>query len=224
MIKYSKISDYKIKKVIKCFCLDLTATQTTKLLGLNRNTVNRFFQIFRNAIFKYQIDQLKHFVGQVEIDESYFGPRRIKGIATKRGRGTHRQPVFGIYERNGRVYTEIIPNCSPRVLHKIITGRIDLKSTIYSDSWSGYSGLVDVGYNKHFRINHGKNEFSRKKGIHINGIESFWSFTKRRLTKFNGTKINFHLHLKESEWRWDRKPEELERELTYILKNILYIS
>ncbi|MCB1329858.1 MAG: IS1595 family transposase, partial [Maritimibacter sp.] len=37
--------------------------------------------------------------------------------------------------------------------------------------------------------------------VHINGIESFWSFTKRRLAKFNGTRANFELHLKECEWR-----------------------
>jgi hypothetical protein len=46
----------------------------------------------------------------------------------------YKQPVFGIYERNGRVYTEIIPDCERKTLRAIITGRIDLESTIYSDS------------------------------------------------------------------------------------------
>jgi len=54
--------------------------------------------------------------------------------------------------------------------------------------------LVDVGYNKHYRVNHGNNEFSKGQGIHINGIENFWSFTKRRLSKFNGVKKYFELH------------------------------
>lgn len=84
-----------------------------------------------------------------------------------------RQPVFGIFERNGRVYTEIIPDCSLRTLRKIIQGTIDLSSTIYSDSWRGYAGLVDVGYDKYFRISHRKDEFSRGH-VHVNGIESFW--------------------------------------------------
>jgi len=212
------ISQYKIKKIIKCFCLDLSATQTSKLISLNRNTVNRYFNIFRNIIYQYQVDQLKRFVGEIEIDEAYFGAKRLKGRSTKRGRGTHRQPVFGIYERNGRVYTEIIPNCTRKVLRKIITGKIDAKSTVYSDSWSGYNGLVDVGYNKHFRIRHKQDEFSNRKGVHINGIEAFWSFTKRRLTKFNGTKKNFHLHLKECEWRWNKHPRALEYELSKMLR------
>jgi transposase-like protein len=161
---------------------------------------------------------MKKFVGEIEVDESYFGARRLKGKATRRGRGTHRQPVFGIYERHGRVYTEIIVDCSLRTLRKIMTGKINLASTIYSDGWTGYNGLVDVGFDKHFRINHKKDEFSNKRGVHVNGIESFWSFTKRRLTKFNGVKKNFPLHLKECEWRWSKSPQELEKNLTEIVK------
>lgn len=217
MIHKYKLSRYKIKRIIECFCLDLTATQVGHLLGLNRKTINRYFNIFREAIYQYQLDKLKRFKGQVEIDESYFGPRRIKGVATRRGRGTHRQPVFGIYQRNGYVYTEIIPNCTRATLRQIISGKIDPESTLYSDSWSGYHGLVDVGFNKHYRLRHKRNEFSRKKGVHINGIEAFWSFTKRRLTKFNGTKKNFRLHLKECEWRWNKPISQLKTELTTII-------
>ena len=219
MVSQNKpISTYKFRKVVLCFCLDLTAVQTSKLLGVNRNTINKYFNMFRQLIYSHQLDQMKDFVGEIEVDESYFGPRRLKGRSTKRGRGTHRQPVFGILERNGRVYTEIIADCSIRTLRKIMTGKIDLKSTIYSDSWTGYNGLVDVGFDKHFRINHKKDEFSNRRGVHVNGIESFWSFTKRRLTKFNGVKKNFHLHLKECEWRWSKTSQELESELLKLLK------
>jgi hypothetical protein len=36
---------------------------------------------------------------------------------------------------------------------------------------------------------------------HINGFESFWSFAKRRLQKFNGVSSQtFYLRLKECEW------------------------
>jgi len=56
--------------------------------------------------------------------------------------------------------------------------------------------------------------------VHVNGIESFWSFTKRRLAKFNGTKVNFEIHLKESEWRWKKSTDELENELSKLIKII----
>ena len=77
---------------------------------------------------------------------------------------------------------------------------------------------MDVGYNKHFRVNHGDNEFSKGNGQHINGIESFWSFTKRRLAKFNGVKKYFALHLKDCEWRWNKTTEVLEIELWEMVK------
>ena len=129
-----------------------------------------------------------------------------------------KQPVFGLFKRNGRVYTEIVPNCKKPTLQAIIKGKIDKSTIIYSDKWRGYDGLVDVGYNKHFRVNHGNNEFSRGEGIHINGIENFWSFTKRRLSKFNGVKKNFELHLKECEWRYSRDYDILKEELWRIYK------
>ena len=130
MRKYNRLSNYQIKKIIKSFCIDLTATQSSKMLGINRNTVNRYFNIFRNLIYKFQVSRLKRFVGHIEVDESYFGPKRIRGRSSKRGRGTHRQPVFGIYERNGRVFTQIIPNCTRKTLRTIITGKIDPKCTL----------------------------------------------------------------------------------------------
>ncbi len=30
-------------------------------------------------------------------------------------------------------------------------------AVINSDGWTGYHGLVDVGYDKHYRVNHGNN-------------------------------------------------------------------
>jgi len=47
---------------------------------------------------------------------------------------------------------------------------------------------------KHFRVDHSTNEFATG-SRHINGIESFWSFAKRRLQKFNGVPAHtFYLH------------------------------
>jgi transposase-like protein len=63
--------------------------------------------------------------------------------------------------------------------------------------------LVDLWYQKHYRVHHWNNEFARWKQ-HINWIESFWSFIKRRLSKFNGIKSDkFYLNLKESEFRFN---------------------
>jgi transposase-like protein len=72
----------------------------------------------------------------------------------------------------------------PGRLKAIIRGKMDSESVIHSGSWRGYNGLVDLGYKKHYRVHYGKNEFTNGKK-HINGMESFWSYAKRRLVKFN---------------------------------------
>ena len=143
----------------------------------------------------------------MEIDESYFGARRIQG---KRGRGAFGKTiVFGIFRRNGKVYTEIVPDCRRETLQAVIRGRVSLETVIHSDGWRGYNGLVDLGYQKHLRVNHGEDEFVRGKS-HINGIESFWAFAKTRLAKFRGMRpTTFYLHLKECEFRFNHRAENL---------------
>lgn len=219
LVKSAKISDFKIKKLVWYFCIDIDASRTSLIVRLNRNTVNRYFNLFRSLIYTHQLKEFNSVIkGVAECDESYFGGKRRKGVPGKRGRGTDKQPVFGIYERNGRVYTEIIPNCKKKVLQDVIRGKISQDATVVTDYWKGYLGLVDVGYNKHVRLNHKQGEWSDDKGHHINGIENFWSFCKRRLAKFNGSRVNFELHLKECEWRYKKTKQQLVKELILLIK------
>ena len=223
MLQNRRLSTFKIQKIISTFCADINASKAALLLGINRNTINQYYKEFRLAIYTHQVKEFEKIVGEAEIDESYFGGRRKRGFGgrLKRGRGTLKQPVFGILKRNGCVYTEIVPNCKKTTLQAIIKGKIDKGATVYSDKWCGYDGLVAVGYDRHFRVHHGGNEFSKGKGIHINGIENFWSFTKRRLAKFNGVKKHFELHLKESEWRYGKSFATMKTELWNLYKSYL---
>jgi len=203
----SKISEAKFRIVIKGFVLDLTATQTSEMAGISRNAVNRLYSAIRRRIAEYnRPDDL--LTGVFEVDESYFGPRRVKG---KRGRGAgNKTIVFGLYKRDGKVYTEIVPNVASNTLQRIIRGRADIDSVIHSDKWRGYDGLVDLGYDKHFRVSHGDNEFSDTHGNHINGIESFWGYAKHRLEKFKGIpKDLFQLYLLETEFRFNHRDIDL---------------
>ena len=219
MNKKNGLSRYRQEKLMRAFCADLTATQSACLLGLSRTTVNRYYRLFRTAIAAHQRDQKALFVGTVEVDESYFGPSRRRGVTgrLKPGRGTLKQPVFGIYERGGRVFTEIVPDTNKKTLQRLIRDRIALDAVIVSDGWRAYDGLVDVGYDRHLRIRKARPKAFSRNGVHINGIESFWSFTKRRLAKFNGITGSFELHLKESEWRWAKDPDTLFKELRLLV-------
>jgi transposase len=210
LMKYRRFTKTKINKILSCFVNDLGATQTSKLLKINRNTINNWFTLFRIEIAKFQDEEVKQSSGEFELDESYFGGLKKKNNANerrKRGRGAENKvPVFGIKKRDdGYVYIQIIENASKTTLLPIIRKLIHTENSIvYTDKFKSYDGLVFDGY-KHQRVNHSK-RYSDKKGTHINGIENFWSFAKKRLAKFNGVNRNtFYLHLKESEFRYNKK-------------------
>ena len=53
----------------------------------------------------------------------------------------------------------------------------------------------------------------------VNGIENFWNFAKRRLTKFNGCASDkFVLHLKACEFRYNHRDEGLFKIVSKIFK------
>jgi transposase len=218
MKKYRRINGKKLLKMMDFFISDINASKAVTFLKLNRNTVNKYFNEFRMCIKMHQEGLKAKLKGDVEVDESFFGISRYKGAPgfKIRGRSTLKQPVFGIYERGGRVYTEVIANCKGETLIPIIRGKVSRKSIIYSDGHGGYYYIKANGYKDHKIVEHGK-EFANK-NCHINGIESFWSFTKRRLAKFNGVTKNFELHLKESEWRFKKGERQLHEELARIYK------
>ena len=213
--RHAKLSERKFRQLLRYFALDLTASDAARLSGLSVRSVNAIYLRLRQRIMEAcELDA--PISGTVEIDESLFGPRGVRG---KPGRGASGKTiVFGILERGGRIYTEIVPNCTKKTLQAIIRGRVAPGTVVHSDGWRAYDGLVDVGYGKHYRVRHNEGEYALGSN-HINGIESFWSYAKRRLAKFNGVPARtFLLHLKESEFRFNHRHGELYRVLLKMLR------
>jgi hypothetical protein len=131
----SKISERKFLRVLRHFTLDLTASRTAQLTGLTRKSVNVIFLKIRARLVE-ECERASPFSKcEVEVDESYFGARRVRG---KRGRGASGKTiVFGIFKRNGCVYTEIVPDCKKATLQAIIRGRVSPQAAIHSDGWRG---------------------------------------------------------------------------------------
>ena len=75
------------------------------------------------------------------------------------------------------------------------------------------------GLTSYWRVNHGNNEFAQG-GVHVNGMESFWSYAKRRLVQFDGApRHTFYLHLKETEYRFNHRHQSLYHALRSLLGN-----
>ena len=215
-IHRSKITEAKFRQLVKLFAMDLTATQTAELTHLNRNTVNRLYRAMRERISEF-CRQASPVTGEFVIDQSCFCSDRVKG---KRGRAASGKTiVFGLFMIEGNVHTEIIPDVMTAAFQDLIRGKIDINSVIRADTWRGYDGLVDIGYDKYFRVNRVNNEFSKGNRIPINGIESFWGYTKHRLAKFNGIpKPLFETYLKETEFRFNHRGQDLYLALLKLLR------
>ncbi len=80
-----------------------------------------------------------------------------------------------------------------------------------------------MGYKKHYRICHDKDEFVRGTA-HINGIEGFWGMAQTRLVKFKAmSPSTFYLHLKECEFSFNYRDADLYQLLLKITRSALAI-
>ena len=213
-LSHSKLTHNQTNKLIEHFVAGTTARTTALLVGVNRNSVNLFYMKLRVVIHDNLCEETEEFEGEVEVDESYFGGHR-KG---KRGRGAAgKVAVFGLLKRGGKVFTLPVENTKSNTLVPIIAWKVQPDSIVYTDSYRSYD-VLDITDFHHMRINHSKLFADRQN--HINGIENFWNQAKRHLRRYNGIpRQNFHLFLKECEWRFNYgPPDQLLKTLKIWLK------
>lgn len=150
-------------------------------LNVDVKTVTRVYQHLRTALFHVAELEGAKLSGEIELDESYFGGVR-KG---QRGRGARgKSIVFGLLERDGRVYTKVVESVSAETLLTHIQAHTRKGSVYYTDAFRGYQSLQRYG--KHLVVNHSKDFVDKKTKNHINGIEGFWSYAKHILYNYRG--------------------------------------
>ncbi|KKU60056.1 MAG: IS1016 transposase, partial [Parcubacteria group bacterium GW2011_GWA2_47_12] len=120
--------------------------------GVDYKTVTRVYQRIREAIYHTAELEGGKLNGEVEMDESYFGGRR-KG---RRGRGAAgKNIVFGLLERDGKVYTRVVEHVSKEELMAVIRKKTRKGSVYYTDKFRSYNSLKRLG--KHHMVSHEKN-------------------------------------------------------------------
>lgn len=108
----SRISSKVFRRLIRAFAMDLTATDAAELTGRSVRSANAIYLKVRRCIAEH-CEAQNPFRGEVEVDESYFGPKRVRG---KRGRGAGGKTiVFGVFKRKVCVYTEIVRTAVKRL-------------------------------------------------------------------------------------------------------------
>lgn len=163
------------------------------------------------------------FEGVVEIDETYLGgswrnkrkSTRIQG--SKRGRGTSKQAVFGILCRSGQVWAEVVPNVEANTLMLLLRKQVAKGSIVCSDTFRSYTGVAARGY-VHRLVKHDQQEYVDAQGNHINGLEGFWGYLKRKLVAKGGIRRErLPLYLAEYVWRYNHRNMEIKDQIKLIL-------
>lgn len=205
----ARISKNLLKQIISEFILEHSTNIILDRVDISKYKLLKILTLFRIEMTK---DIPEIFEGIVEVDETYLGGKWInkrKSVKlkqkSKRGRGTIKQPVFGILCRGGQVWAELIEGVEAEDLQPRIVKKVKKGSTVCSDTWRGYTGIAAKGY-VHRLVNHSKHEYSDRKGNHINGLEGFWGYIKRRLSARGGIRRKkLHLFLGEYVWKYNHR-------------------
>ncbi|MDD2450579.1 MAG: IS1595 family transposase [Sulfurovum sp.] len=221
-VNSSHISEAKFREIIRYFSEDLNATQISNLTKISRPTINKYLKAIRIRIAEYcTLDS--PFSKPEEMIENYFSDRNIRDRGGRTA--VEKSILFGLVKREDKVYTEMIPDTKRAMMQAVIRDKAGIDTLTHSAEWRGYHGLVDMRHNRYFRVPHEEDE-SGEKHNRIDRLESFWSYAKYRLAKFRGIeKEKFNLHLKECEYRFNHRGEDLYKLLLKIFrKNPINLS
>jgi transposase len=191
------------REIITWFLLEQSSQNIANRTSIERKRVLRALTLIRRALTQ---DVPDIFSGTVEVYETYLGGqwknkrKIVRDAGTKRGRGTKKQPVFGILCRNGTVWAEVVNDVEAGTLQPLITQQVSPGSIVCSDTWRAYTGIASRGF-VHRLVNHGERQYSDGKGNHINGLEGFWGYLKRKLASKGGIRREkLPLYLGEYVW------------------------
>ena len=217
-----RISKAKLRQVVQEFLLEHSTNIILSRVDISKYMLLKILTMLRVAMTQ---DLPEIFDGTVEVDETYLGGQwKNKRLSVKRnftkanrGRGTKKQAVFGILSRNGKVWAELIDSVEAKQLQPRILKQVKKGSTVFSDTWRGYTGIAAKGY-VHRLVKHSKDSYVTD-GNHINGLEGFWGYLKRKLSSKGGIRLSrLHLYLGEYVWRYNYRYLSLKEQENYLIK------
>lgn len=209
--------------VIDTFLRDETIRSVMEECSLSYVTAQHCVLFLRRAMW---LNMPSLFFGTNEADETYVGGAwknksiHIRKQGTKRGRGTQKQAIFGVLQRNPQcVRVWLVANAKGTTLRPLIRSQVRRGSKIFTDGHKGYRRLNKMGY-RHDWVDHDAGEYVRGE-VHTQTLDGYWGLLKNHLAQIGGIrKKHLHLFIGEHVWRYNNK--ELTRlEQTQLLYRIL---
>lgn len=215
-----RLTRHQWRALLRCHAQGLSAQAIAQETRVHRQRVLRALTTLRTRM---QREVPPVFRSTVEIDETYVGGRwrnrrnRPPGRTSPQGRGTTlKTPVFGILCRGGQVWAQVVPNVSRATLLPLIRRRVRMGTTIWSDTFTSYTGIALKGY-VHRLVRHSPGSYGRGER-HINGLEGFWGYCKRRLAAKGGIRRErLPLYLAEYVWRYNHRRLSLDQQVQQLM-------
>ena len=208
------------RKILTWFVLEQSIARIHEQTGLSRYQIMKALTHLRSLMTR-EIPEV--FSGIVEVDETYLGGqwknkrKSTRTQGSKRGRGTTKQVVFGILCRGGKVWAELVPDVEAKTLLPLIDKRVKEGSVVHSDTFKSYTGVASRGY-IHRLVVHENHEYVSEGGNHINGLEGFWGYLKRKLAAKGGIrKERLKLYLAEYVWRYNHRHLKVKKQVDALL-------
>ena len=213
-----RLTRHQWRALLRCHTQGLSAQAIAQETGLHRQRVLRALTVLRTAMVREIPPVLR---GTVEVDETYVGGtwknRRFGQRDTPRGRGTRKTPVFGILCRGGQVWAQVVPDITGATLQGLIRRRVQRGATVWSDTLASYTGIATKGY-VHRLVQHSPGRYAYR-GRHINGLEGFWGYLKRRLAAKGGIRRErLPLYLAEYVWRYNHRKLSIEQQVSQLMR------
>ena len=192
----------QLADLLLCFCLDMPATQASKITGYRQPTVDLRYRDLRQAIAgNHWSAQRIHLASTVEITDRGFSNSAFCGRCRKRsgchGRICGDTPVFGVrIDNTGEIRLD--PLADDPILRSGMYCPPIVRGTP-KDPYARYGGFLCHGTFHRF--------MDRKESGHMrDGLEQFWSWAEERLRRHHGMRAeNLGYYLKELEWKYNHR-------------------
>ncbi|MEO5683933.1 MAG: hypothetical protein ABIQ88_14925 [Chitinophagaceae bacterium] len=209
MLKRSHLSEKTCREIIQLFSDDLTATQIAGVTGVSRVTINNYLKLIRTHIARHCQEQSQGFTNKKLVPHLSRPLQVVKDTEDS-------TVYYGFYTMNENVFTdELTAINKPAIREFQQASWLHRQDGIYPGELGRYHAIADFDEWRLYRMD----AAAGTSKTHHDEIAVFWGNTRNRLLKFRGMNKNtLYLHVKESEFRFNYREDDINK----ILLNIIY--
>lgn len=204
-IKGSKLSNKQIGRLVDYFALEVPALKAASILDINRHSAERVYNVIRMTL-----------AAECE-RESPLSSLTAPGAAAPPANDAV-VPVFGIIMRCGRAYTTQLASITAETMKRLVRYHTIPPPGDEPVDFGHFDALA-IGGTKHFLIRRGGEGATSGGKRRPASADNFWSYVKTKLNRYYGVSgPHFNIYLKEMEFRYNHRKEDLRELIRDILK------